>query len=59
MDLAKKKKYYAVNRGRVRGIYTEWFGDRGAEKQVRGYPGAWSDWGNALDTPIVAGDKPV
>lgn len=40
MDLAKKKKYYAVNRGRVRGIYTEWFGDRGAEKQVRGYPGA-------------------
>ena len=26
--------------------------------KVRGYPGAWSDWGNATDTPIVTGDSP-
>lgn len=26
--------------------------------KVRGYPGAWSDWGNAVDTPIVTGDSP-
>ena len=40
VKLAKKKKYYAVAAGKVPGIYTEWFGDRGAEKQVRGFPGA-------------------
>ncbi|MFT5173524.1 MAG: thiosulfate/3-mercaptopyruvate sulfurtransferase [Gammaproteobacteria bacterium] len=27
--------------------------------KVRGYPGAWSDWGNAPDTPIVSGDSPA
>ena len=27
-------------------------------EHVRGYPGAWSDWGNATDTPIVTGDRP-
>jgi thiosulfate/3-mercaptopyruvate sulfurtransferase len=21
-------------------------------RRVRGYPGSWSDWGNAPDTPI-------
>ncbi len=26
--------------------------------QVRGYPGAWSDWGNAPDTPVATGDAP-
>lgn len=38
--MAKKKKYYAVAAGKVPGIYTDWFGDRGAEMQVRGFPGA-------------------
>lgn len=27
--------------------------------QVRGYPGAWSDWGNREDTPVEAGDAPT
>ncbi|MCP4215395.1 MAG: ribonuclease HI [bacterium] len=31
-----KKKYYAIARGRVPGIYTQWFGEGGAEAQVRG-----------------------
>ena len=35
-----KKKYYAVTAGRKPGIYTQWFGSRGAEIQVRGFPGA-------------------
>lgn len=38
----------------VRSSYTylvlKWLG----YKRVRGYPGAWSDWGNADDTPIDA-----
>jgi thiosulfate/3-mercaptopyruvate sulfurtransferase len=25
-------------------------------QQLRGYPGAWSEWGNAQDTPVAAGD---
>jgi len=35
-----KKKYYAVAVGRNTGIFTQWFGDGGAERLVRGYPGA-------------------
>jgi ribonuclease HI len=35
-----KRKYYAVLRGKVPGIYTAWFGAGGAEEQVRGYAGA-------------------
>jgi thiosulfate/3-mercaptopyruvate sulfurtransferase len=27
--------------------------------KVRGYPGAWSDWGNAVDTPVVTGASPL
>jgi ribonuclease HI len=38
--MAAKKKYYAVAVGKTRGIFTQWFGPSGAEKQVRGYPGA-------------------
>jgi ribonuclease HI len=38
--VTSKKKYYAVAVGRTRAILTKWFGDDGAEKQVRGYPGA-------------------
>jgi ribonuclease HI len=38
--MAKKKKYYAVAVGRATGIFTQWFGDGGAEKLVRGYTGA-------------------
>lgn len=34
------KKYYAVARGRNPGIYTEWYGDQGAEVQVNGFEGA-------------------
>lgn len=35
-----KKKYYAVAVGKTRGIFTQWFGPRGAERQVKGHPGA-------------------
>ena len=38
--MTTKKKYYAVAIGRTRGIYTRWFGNTGAENQVRGFPGA-------------------
>ncbi len=34
------KKYYAVAVGRKPGIYTEWFGDAGAQAQVAGFQGA-------------------
>lgn len=37
---SKKKKFYAVAKGRIPGIYTEWYGDDGAEGQVRGFSGA-------------------
>ncbi len=35
-----KKKYYAVAVGRSTGIFTQWFGEGGAERLVRGYAGA-------------------
>ncbi len=35
-----KKKYYAVAVGRSTGIFTQWFGEGGAEGLVRGYAGA-------------------
>ncbi len=38
--MASRKKFYAVARGHVPGIYTEWFGEKGAEAQVRGVAGA-------------------
>ena len=38
--MGKTKKYYAVAVGKTRGIYTAWFGLRGAEIQVRGVAGA-------------------
>jgi ribonuclease HI len=38
--VATKKKFYAVAVGRAPGIYSRWFGEGGAEKLVRGYPGA-------------------
>ncbi len=38
--MAKKKKYYAVVAGRTPGIYTEWFGEKGAQAQVTGFAGA-------------------
>jgi ribonuclease HI len=36
----KIKKYYAVAVGRKPGIYEKWFGEDGAEIQVRGFPKA-------------------
>ena len=36
----KKKKYYAVVKGRVPGIYRTWFGEGGAAEQVQGLDGA-------------------
>jgi len=36
----KKKKFYAVAAGNNTGIYTDWYGDNGAEIQVKGFPGA-------------------
>jgi ribonuclease HI len=38
--MTTKKKYYAVAVGKTRGIFTQWFGPGGAERQVRGYAGA-------------------
>jgi ribonuclease HI len=38
--MGTQKKYYAVSRGFLPGIYTAWYGPRGAEEQVRGYAGA-------------------
>ncbi|MEE8541270.1 MAG: ribonuclease H family protein, partial [Desulfobacterales bacterium] len=38
--MAKKKNYYVVAAGRNPGIYLEWFGDKGAEAQVKGFQGA-------------------
>jgi len=35
-----KKKFYAVAIGKRPGIYTEWYGNPGAEVQVKGFPGA-------------------
>ena len=35
-----KKKFYAVAKGKAPGIYTEWFGKNGAQRQVIGFPGA-------------------
>ena len=40
MTTKNKKRFYAVARGRNPGIYTEWFGPRGAEVQIHGFPGA-------------------
>jgi ribonuclease HI len=33
-------KFYAVARGRNPGIYTQWFGETGAEAQINGFPRA-------------------
>ena len=38
--MAKKKKFYAVVKGKRPGIYSEWAGDNGAEIQVKGFSGA-------------------
>jgi ribonuclease HI len=38
--MAKKNKYYAVAVGKIPGIYTQWFGNNGAEVQVRGVASA-------------------
>jgi ribonuclease HI len=38
--LEKKKKFYAVARGRNKGIFTAWFGPGGAEAQIKEFPGA-------------------
>ncbi len=36
--MANKKKYYAVAVGKKPGIYKTWYGDDGAEIQVKGFP---------------------
>jgi ribonuclease HI len=38
--MGSQKKYYAVLRGCLPGIYSTWYGPRGAEEQVRGFAGA-------------------
>ncbi len=35
-----KNKFYAVVKGKKPGIYHQWFGENGAEIQVKGFPGA-------------------
>jgi ribonuclease HI len=36
----KKKKFYAVAKGRNTGIFSAWFGPEGAEAQIKGFAGA-------------------
>jgi ribonuclease HI len=36
----RKNKYYAVAIGRKPGIYNKWYGENGAETQVKGFPNA-------------------
>lgn len=38
--MEKKKKFYAVARGRNTGIFSSWFGPGGAEAQIKAYPAA-------------------
>ncbi|MFN8497266.1 MAG: ribonuclease HI [Anaerolineae bacterium] len=38
--MSQKNSYYAVLKGHVPGIYSQWSGPGGAEAQVKGYPGA-------------------
>ena len=38
--MAKKKKYYAVAKGRKPGIYTEWTGQNGAQAQIIRFSGS-------------------
>ena len=38
--MAKKQKYYSVVVGKKPGIYTEWYGENGAEAQIKRYKGA-------------------
>ncbi|MCK5738943.1 ribonuclease HI [bacterium] len=38
--MAKKKKWYVVFTGHQPGVYDVWFGDAGAEVQIKSYPGA-------------------
>lgn len=35
-----KKKYYAVRKGHVPGIFTKWYGSGGAHESINGYSGA-------------------
>jgi ribonuclease HI len=39
-NMRNKKKYYAVQVGRKPGIYKEWYGKDGAERQIKGFSGA-------------------
>ena len=36
----RKNKYYAVAIGKKPGIYNKWYGENGAEIQVKGFPNA-------------------
>jgi ribonuclease HI len=63
-----KKKFYAVAQGQRPGIYDKWYGEDGAEAQVKGYPqaqyqafssrAAAQEWLNAFQTPAAANSVP-
>jgi ribonuclease HI len=38
--MGKKEKFYAIKIGRRPGIYREWYGEGGAEAQIKGFPNA-------------------
>ena len=38
--MGKKEKFYAIKVGRRPGIYREWYGENGAEAQIKGFPNA-------------------
>jgi len=38
--MGKKKNFYAIKVGKRPGIYREWFGENGAEAQIKGFPNA-------------------
>jgi len=45
----KKKKYYAVVKGRKTGIYNKWYGDDGAAAQIENFSGSIYKGFNSLE----------
>ena len=53
-----KKKYYAVKVGRKPGIYTKWFGNDGAEPQIKGFSGAiYKSFASKTDAELFLKDQ--
>ena len=49
-----KKKYYVVKVGRKPGIYSKWYGEEGAEAQIKGFSGAiYRSFGSKKDAELI------